>query len=334
MKKLSLLGFMGLLVSTLAGCPIFDGDSPGCYGDYCNDTTTGGTYTTGCNRSSDCLENETCGSDFECHSGDCLSWGCVSGFECVIDQSTQTASCERGADGTGGGGGVSTSGSGGAGGSGGVGGSAATGTSVGGAGGGGAGGATTGGTGGASTGTATGTGTGGSAPASVYCGNPGDCATGSTCAPNGTCQAGDCTTQGCIFGFTCNADGSCKASSASQCALDSDCTNGGEACVSGTCTAAAGQCKFDVDCNAASECVSGKCLLSCTADNDCRDGFACDTTTAVCTTIVKACTVTSDCGGASTVCVGGACVPRSSGATCPTGDVWVENGCIPSQSKK
>src|SRR6185436_3536336 len=32
------------------------------------------------------------------------------------------------------------------------------------------------------------------------------------------------------------------------------------------------------------------------------------------------------------VCVNGACVPRSTGGTCKSGESWVENGCIPSQA--
>jgi hypothetical protein len=75
--------------------------------------------------------------------------------------------------------------------------------------------------------------------------------------------------------------------------------------------------------------------VACTSNANCRDGYACNLTLGVCSGAAKACTITNDCGGASTVCVGGVCVPRTNpdGGACATaGDVQVENGCVPNQA--
>ncbi len=61
-------------------------------------------------------------------------------------------------------------------------------------------------------------------------------------------------------------------------------------------------------------------------------GYTCNTTLGICVNPATPCKITNDCGGASRVCVAGACVPRSNGGSCPPGDSWVQNGCIPSQS--
>ncbi|MEO7328586.1 MAG: hypothetical protein ABI193_08415, partial [Minicystis sp.] len=237
MKRLSLLGFVGLLASVLAGCPIYGNDSTsssGCREGDCG-TTSSSTGTPGsCAGPSDCGQNQTCGPDGLCHSGDCSLWGCISGYTCV-QKPDLTVSCQPG-DGTGGGGSTTT----GTGGSSttGTGGSSTTGT--GGMGGGGTGGMSTGGGG---------SGTGGG-PVVVYCGNPKDCAAGQTCAPNGTCQAGACTAIGCIFGFACQADGSCKSTNPAACGTNADCASAGQgyACVSGVCTAPADQCFDQTQC--------------------------------------------------------------------------------------
>ena len=102
MKRLSLLGFAGVLTTFLAGCPIYDdkGEPGECAASSCD--TTGTPTPSGCNGPQDCGLNETCGEDNQCHTGDCTIWGCTSGFECVI-QEDLTASCEP--DGSGGGGG-------------------------------------------------------------------------------------------------------------------------------------------------------------------------------------------------------------------------------------
>ena len=74
MKRLSLLGFVAVLASALAGCPIYDnedhhgfgvggsGGGTGCIGAGC---------PTQCTQPSDCPVNETCGADGQCHTGDC-----------------------------------------------------------------------------------------------------------------------------------------------------------------------------------------------------------------------------------------------------------------------
>lgn len=325
MKTLSLLGFVGLLASVLAGCPIYSSGNgtSGCYGDDCS---TGG-YTGRCLNSSECDQNETCGSDNQCHSGDCTdqSTGCANGYTCEVDPVSETASCvPNGSGGSGGAGGSFTSSTSGTGGAGAGTTSSSTGST---------GGAGTGGAGGAVTGTS---GAGGNP---VYCGHPGDCPSGETCASDSTCKPGDChaNSNGCIFGYTCGADGVC-AGGPNACDGNADCTASGAVCIAGpstnggTCTQPADQCFDQSQCDTGDKCVAGKCVLSCTSNTDCRDGFTCDTALGTCSTVAKTCTVTNDCGGPNEVCVGGACVPRSSGATCGAGDVWDENGCIPNQA--
>jgi hypothetical protein len=101
------------------------------------------------------------------------------------------------------------------------------------------------------------------------------------------------------------------------------------------CTPSANQC-FDLSqCDPGENCVAGKCTPSCMSNSQCRDGYSCNTSLGVCVNSVESCIVTNDCGGPSNVCVGGTCVPRApaNSASCPTmGDVWTENGCIPSQA--
>lgn len=293
MKRLSLLGFLGVVTALLAGCPIYpdDGGRP--------DPGPGG-----CSGSSQCDVNETCGSDNACHTGDCTIWGCASG-ECVVDPSSQTASCQPFSSTSSSSGGSSTGGAGGTGGTGGAGGTGGTGG--------------TGGSGGGGT--------------VVWCGNPDDCAIGETCAPDGTCKPGKCDVIGCIYGYACEA-GECVPKNPAACGSDADCASlgTGYACVSGVCTAPADQCSDKTQCNAGDKCVAGKCTPACTTDADCGGGYACDTGLGVCTMPDKPCVKTNDCGGPTEVCVDGACVPRSDMGTCPPGEVWVENGCIPNQS--
>lgn len=287
MKTLSLLSFVGLLATVVAGCPIYDDNQSSSFCEVdCGTTGTPGS----CTSPRDCTFNETCGSDGQCHAGDCTLWGCNSGFDCVKN-ADQTASCEPG-------------------------------TSSGGAGGGGSGGSAS------ST-----TGSGGAPP--VYCGNPKDCATGETCAPDGTCKPGDCAANGCIFGFACSADGTCQPSNPASCGADADCggLGAGYACVSGICTPPADQCFDQTQCAPGDKCVTGKCTPACTGNADCgSSGYTCNTMLGICVNPAKPCAITNDCGGPSRVCVAGACVPRSSGATCPAGDSWVQNGCIPNQA--
>lgn len=285
MNRLSLLGFAGVLATLLAGCPIYDDNSPGgCVGEGCGNTSSN---PSGCASSEDCGTNETCGSDGFCHTGDCTIWGCAGGLSCVVADD-QTASCQQGGAG----------------------------------------------------------GSGGGGSGKIYCGNPKDCAANETCAPDGTCTAGACdldvgggSTLGCIYGYVCNADGTapvCERSNPAGCGVDADCAAAGAdyLCVSGICTSPADQCFDQTQCIADSKCVQGKCTPSCDAGITCPDVYACDSNLGICSTPTKVCTITNDCGGPDTVCVAGACVPRSAGPDCPAGTVWVDNGCIPDQSPK
>ncbi|APR85931.1 Tryptophan synthase alpha chain [Minicystis rosea] len=297
MKKLSLLGFFGLLASVLAGCPIWSGDdlgSTGCHGDRC----ATGTNPDGCGRPADCGANETCGSDGQCHSGDCTSWSCVEGFTCVVDPDTQTASCQPGSSNTGGAG---------------TGGSNTGGSATGGA-----------GTGGSNT--AVYCGKPSDCAAGEICGKDG------TCKP-GPCDA----TNLCIYGYTCGTDGTCQSVTPNACDSDADCSNGdlciaGGDGKGGVCTPPGNQCFDSSQCGVSQVCVAGKCTLGCSSNADCGGVYKCDTSLGVCAAPVKTCTITNDCGSATEVCVAGGCVPRSDGGTCTdAGNVWTENGCIPNQ---
>ena len=109
MKRLSLLGFFGLWASILAGCPIYSGDgnpTGQCWDGNCNYGGYGG-YTQFCSSSAQCSQNEVCGQDQQCHSGDCTVWGCASGA-CVVDPATLVATCNGGGGATGGAGGTTT----------------------------------------------------------------------------------------------------------------------------------------------------------------------------------------------------------------------------------
>lgn len=313
MTRLSRLGFLGVFAAAalLGGCPIFQDNGSGGSGGFCNDpscqsTSSGGTT---CSQPSDCLANQTCGKDGQCHDGDCTFSGCVSGYTCVV-AADHTASCVPNSSSSSSGSSTSSSGAGGSGGAGGS--SSSSGSST----------------------SSSGTGGAGGSPAVVYCGNPSDCAMGQTCAPNGTCESGDCKAIGCIFGFACQPDGTCTSTNPASCAVDADCKNAGAgyACVSGICTSPDDQCFDQTQCAAADKCAAGKCEPACTTDMDCPSGsgYGCDTTKGICSKPLKTCKITNDCGGPSEVCVAGACVPRAVGGNCATGD-WVENGCIPTQ---
>ncbi|MCK6591698.1 MAG: hypothetical protein L6Q76_29430, partial [Polyangiaceae bacterium] len=191
------------------------------------------------------------------------------------------------------------------------------------------GGSSSGGAGGSSSG-----GAGGGGPATVYCGNPGDCAVGETCAPDGTCKAGDCSKLGCIFGYFCGGDLTCKPSNPAACGADADCAGAGAGflCVNGLCTAPADQCSDQTQCQPGHKCADGKCVASCVSNADCPEGYACNANLSLCINAATPCVLTNDCGSKDLVCVDGACVPRSDGATCPPGTVWVENGCVPDQA--
>jgi len=319
MKRFALLGF-GLLASVLAGCPVFtdNGDQGG---PECTTRDCSGPGV--CTQPTDCPINTTCGSDGQCHSGDCTQSGCPSRFTCVVDPSSQTASCDP-TTGAGGGSPTSSTGttmsstsSGMGGGSSSTGGSSPTSSS-----------STSSGMGG----------TGGAPPKPVYCGHPSDCANGTICGKDGTCQPGPCSSSNtCVYGYSC-VMGACQSPTQGACNSDADCSNG-SVCIAGpdgkggVCTTPANQCFDGSQCKSGENCVNGKCTLGCKSNSDCRDGFTCNTSTGVCSGIAQTCNVTNDCGSSTEVCVGGACVPRSSNASCASpGDVWDENGCVPNQA--
>jgi hypothetical protein len=105
MNRIALLGLTGALGALTAGCPIFDeSQEPLC--DPAFEACGTGAYgnVPQCGGPTDCALNETCGSDGQCHPGDCTFWGCVSGYSCVIDDDG-AAVCGAGGGGNGGSGG-------------------------------------------------------------------------------------------------------------------------------------------------------------------------------------------------------------------------------------
>jgi hypothetical protein len=262
-----------------------------------------------CTSPLECFENETCGEDGVCHSGNCRFWGCVAGYSCVTTD-RGTAECQQG-DG-------STTGQGG----GGEGGSEGTG---------GAGGESPDGAGGAGGGTGEGgaggaTGAGGEGTV-VQCGNPDDCDEGTTCGEDGTCQRGTCDDVPCVEGYVCGERGACERQNAAGCGEDDDCGGAsGALCVGGICTAREDLCFDRAQCPVGSSCADGKCIPSCAGDERCPDGFLCDEDRGICSVPAEPCAITDECGSTDRVCVAGACVPRADGASCPAGDVWVDNG--------
>jgi hypothetical protein len=92
------------------------------------------------------------------------------------------------------------------------------------------------------------------APQGGTCTIPTDCASGQTCAANGLCQPGDCSTNGCVSGYLCkvaNGSASCVKdtkpkddSGFNGCANDAACSTlgAGAKCLNGTCVAPADEC--------------------------------------------------------------------------------------------
>ncbi len=176
----------------------------------------------------------------------------------------------------------------------------------------------------------------GGGPSVVWCGNPSDCALNETCATDGTCQPGDCSQVDCIYGYVCDEGtipAACVPTNPAACGEDLDCAEGGadNKCLSGICTVPADQCFDQTQCASGSVCADGKCVPSCAGGEACPSSYGCDGLD-LCTVPVDACQITNDCGGPDRVCVDGACVPRSLDGACASGDVWVENGCIPDQA--
>ena len=73
------------LGALLLGCPIYS-DNPRCMcpgGSMCSSSgTCGGSGT--CRVPSDCAEATSCASDGRCYAGDCLEWGCPTGYACLL----------------------------------------------------------------------------------------------------------------------------------------------------------------------------------------------------------------------------------------------------------
>jgi hypothetical protein len=131
------------------------------------------------------------------------------------------------------------------------------------------------------------------------------------------------------------ADGSSPA--VVPCNADSQCTDAGVGgkCIDGECTAQGQLCSDGTQCVVAGEsCVDGVCTPKCSASAPCAAGFACDFTRNVCSDNPRVCAGNGDCQG-GTVCVEGhcaaPCAPADSGATCPTAQVCINEGCIPDQ---
>lgn len=97
MRRLASLAVLGFVAFTFGGCPIFSEND----GDYCPDDRC---YDEGyCAAPYDCPSDEVCGSDNECHVGQCNTWECPSGFECVVT-GFHTFECVEESSGTGAGG--------------------------------------------------------------------------------------------------------------------------------------------------------------------------------------------------------------------------------------
>jgi hypothetical protein len=134
-------------------------------------------------------------------------------------------------------------------------------------------------------------------------------------APNGT----PCTNGTCVNG-TCTACGVVGGPCCDRIFCQSGCCASGT-CVAGTSNTACGASGFCVDCTASSlghRCINGRC--GCATLGDCRTGFACDLTTATCTTLCG--TDTTACNGGC--CSSGTCVAGTSDSACGTSGVCAD----------
>lgn len=345
-KKLG-YGLVGLLGLSVAGCPVYPRDQY-CYdssdcpaNSYCNadnvcmnvptGSGTGGGGMGGsagssqaCTTPDACGANAVCGKDGRCHSGDCSFSGCVSGYDCVLNEN-KVYSCRKTGPGADGGAGAAGSEAG-------VSDASQEGSNDGGI--------ESGSEGGGFDGSADGA---AEASKAVYCGHPGDCDAGQVCAPDFTCQNGSCTALGCANGYVCSGvgvDAVCVPANPAACIVDGDCKTAGNKCINGICTGPADLCTDKTQCPGGDQdkanCVDGKCAKSCSPNPDagksCDYGYTCDNTRGVCVVPSPSCTRTADCGDISLVCVGNACVPRClKGNVCGAGTVCVANGCAPDQ---
>jgi hypothetical protein len=100
MKRPMVTAVLLFAVAGLAGCPIYDHESDGCYRDsdcaqsYVCDTNSGACVLPNmpsCSKPSDCDSTYTCTSAGVCLTGDCTFNSCVSGYRC--DSSGGTWAC-------------------------------------------------------------------------------------------------------------------------------------------------------------------------------------------------------------------------------------------------
>lgn len=95
MNRLVLLSLSGGLAALIAGCPIYDDSADPLCDPAFEDCGPGPGGGFECTAPTDCGINETCGSDNQCHPGDCTFWGCVAGYACLVGEDG-TAKCEPG----------------------------------------------------------------------------------------------------------------------------------------------------------------------------------------------------------------------------------------------
>jgi len=181
------------------------------------------------------------------------------------------------------------------------------------------------------------------APQGGTCTTPTDCASGQTCAANGLCQPGDCSTNGCVSGYLCkvaNGSASCVKdtkpkddSGFNGCANDAACSTlgAGAKCLNGTCVAPADECSDTTQCNNGYQCVQGACTPGCSGAKPCPTGYSCDLNKGVCTGNPNVCINDGQCLGGN-VCIQQHCVaPCGANNTCAGGLICVGGGCIPDQ---
>jgi predicted outer membrane repeat protein len=132
-------------------------------------------------------------------------------------------------------------------------------------------------------------------------------------------------------------DSSDGAGPTKACNADSQCGGSGAKCIDGQCTPQGQLCSDTSQCVVASEaCVDGVCTPRCSANaSTCPNGYACDIPRGFCGSVNQiACANSAQCQGGA-ICVETHCVSpctlSDAGASCPTGQVCVNGGCIPDQ---
>jgi hypothetical protein len=186
------------------------------------------------------------------------------------------------------------------------------------------------------------------------------CASNTDCTRLGAGYTCNTTARTCVPPGLCTTDAQCASTPArpvclggvcqprtNQCQFDYQCTGNGQSCVDGQCVAQCtpanvstacgagqvctnGRCAYPTAgdcagrCTAAQLCVSGACLTTCNADNQCGNNSVCqDGVCRVDTRPRPFCTMDTDCSAGS-VCHNGACrlaCPDMSSNTCSRVDV-------------